>query len=343
MNKSIYSRKTKAFDMPTKWLFFYLFIRFPLFFLSFTFSFIRNYGSILPLMFSSYTPPSLYLALLLDVFHLVLGIITFVKLLRLTPSSFKWNLAYLWYGAGYEILACILVATMGNGFSPYLLGRIVGAFLWTVLNVVYFNNRSALFDMELPAEPAAYAPHYGYAQQPYHPDGSAPYTSASMNAGYPGTPMAEVHTPHASSRAAASEMPVNAQAHPSQGQFYGAAASNPSASGEGAAFGHGTPSCTSAASYAHDVSPGGEGAADPATSPAPASSREPDIPQPDTSTASAANTPIASPGQPSAAASAPTAKFCAHCGSPLVPNAKFCNRCGFQIPVENREEKEHGV
>ena len=162
MNQSVYSRKTKAFGMPTKWLFFYLFIRFPIFLLSSIVGLFQNYVSYFQYLFSDILPPIFYLAMLVDFAYFILDIITFIKLLKLSPSSYKWNMVFLWFGMGYEVLAMLI----GRDFSPYMLGRITGAFIWAVINLVYFNKRSELFEMEVPPEAPAYVPNYDYVQQP---------------------------------------------------------------------------------------------------------------------------------------------------------------------------------
>lgn len=175
MNKSIYRRKTEAFHLPTKWLFFYLFIRFPLMILASLVVIIRDFLPLVPYLSSGRVPGLLTFAGILEIGNLALMLVTFIKLLKLSPSSFKWNLAYLWYGAGCQLFSCFIM----YGFSTYFMGSLAGAFGWTISNLVYFNNRSELFEMEVPAEPSEYAPDYSYTQQPYSANDYAPYSPAA--------------------------------------------------------------------------------------------------------------------------------------------------------------------
>lgn len=165
MNQSIYSRKTKAFGMPTKWLFFYIFIRFPLSFLLSIVTLANTYVPYLPYLFGGYLDPIFYVAMLVDFSYFAVSIITFVKLIRLSPSSFKWNMVYLWFGVINEILVMLIA----QEFSPYMLGRITGALSWAGANLAYFNKRSELFEMEVPPQTPAYVPNYDYVQQPSAP------------------------------------------------------------------------------------------------------------------------------------------------------------------------------
>ena len=162
MNRSVYSRKTKAFGMPTKWLFFYIFIRFPISFLFSIITLVNTYASYLPYLFGGYLDPVFYVAMLVDFSYFAVSIITFVKLIRLSPSSFKWNMVYLWFGVINQILVMLIV----QDFSYYMLGRVTGAFSWATTNLSYFNKRSELFEMEVPPEAPAYVPNYDYVQQP---------------------------------------------------------------------------------------------------------------------------------------------------------------------------------
>ena len=79
MNQSIYSRKTKAFGMPTKWLFFYIFIRFPLSFLSFIITLVNSYIPYFPYLFGGYLAPVFYIALLMDFACFAISVITFLQ------------------------------------------------------------------------------------------------------------------------------------------------------------------------------------------------------------------------------------------------------------------------
>ena len=101
MNKSIYRRKTEAFPLSTKVAFFF-FIR-PLPF-SFCNIFHFAYYILCP-------PASIYLFQLFPSpffmffscwiwLFLALHIVTFVKLLKLTPSSYRWNMVLLWSAPG---------------------------------------------------------------------------------------------------------------------------------------------------------------------------------------------------------------------------------------------------
>ncbi len=165
MNQSIYSRKTKAFGMSTSWLFFYIFIRFPLSFLFSIITLANTYASYLPYLFGGYLDPIFYIAMLVDFSYFAVSIIAFVKLIKLSPSSFKWNMVYLWFGVINEILVMLIA----QDFSPYMLGRITGALSWAGANLAYFNKRRELFEMEVPPQAPAYVPNYDYVQQPSAP------------------------------------------------------------------------------------------------------------------------------------------------------------------------------
>lgn len=180
MNQSIYSRKTKAFGMPTKWLFFYIFIRFPLSFLSFIITLVNSYIPYFPYLFGGYLAPVFYIALLMDFACFAISVITFVKLLKLSPSSFKWNMVYLWFSVGCEVLGILI----SGSFSPYMLGRITGAFCWAAANLSYFNKRSELFEMEIPPQTPAYVPNYDYVQQPGAPMQNAQSISGGAPSGF---------------------------------------------------------------------------------------------------------------------------------------------------------------
>lgn len=180
MNQSIYSRKTKAFGMSTSWLFFYIFIRFPLSFLLSIITLANTYASYLPYLFGGYLDPIFYIAMLVDFSYFAVSIIAFVKLIKLSPSSFKWNMVYLWFGVINEILVMLIA----QDFSPYMLGRITGALSWAGANLAYFNKRRELFEMEVPPQAPAYVPNYDYVQQPGAPMQNAQSISGGAPSGF---------------------------------------------------------------------------------------------------------------------------------------------------------------
>lgn len=211
MNKSNYRRKTEAFHLPTKWLFFYLFIRFPLALLASFIVIVRDYLPLAPYLSTGRVPGLIIIAGILEIGNLALATVTFIKLLKLSPASFKWNQAYLWYSAGCQLFSCFLI----YGFSAYFMGSLAGAFGWTISNLVYFNNRSELFEMEVPAVASSYAPDYSYTQQPYAPTESAPFAPAG--------------TPYAASGGAHASMPYTANSETHTGRSYVAGDEAPAA------------------------------------------------------------------------------------------------------------------
>ena len=177
MKQSVYSRKTKAFGMSTKWLFFYIFIRFPLSFLLSVISIFDTYVPCIPYLFGGYLDPVFYVAMIVDFAYFAVSIITFVKLLKLSPSSLKWNKVYLWFGVFHEFLVMLIV----QDFSYYMVGRLTGAFSWAWANLSYFNRRSELFELEVPPEAPAYTPNYDYVQQPVAPAQNGGFSDCVAN------------------------------------------------------------------------------------------------------------------------------------------------------------------
>ena len=183
MNKSIYRRKTEAFPLSTKWLSFYLFVRFPFLFATSFISLITSYAPLLPYVFSSFFPPILYVSLLLDLAFLALHLVTFVKLLKLTPSSYRWNMVLLWYAPGYQAFNMLILGLMGLLGAEFYssLGSLVGLLVWAILNTFYFKKRKALFDMDVPPIDSV---NYSGMQHPYE---ALPPTGI-MYASYPEDP-----------------------------------------------------------------------------------------------------------------------------------------------------------
>ncbi len=122
MKNSIYSIRTTCYPHNTNWLYFYIFIRFPL---GFIFNGIYIINSIIE-------GEGLF-ALLINIALLAFQISVYVSMRELSKKGFTKNMALL------------VVETLFYGLSNGV-GALVGfALIWNLPNYIYFEKRADLF------------------------------------------------------------------------------------------------------------------------------------------------------------------------------------------------------
>ncbi len=122
IKKSIYSIRTACYPRRTNWLYFYIFIRFPL-------GFIFNGSNII----NSIIEGEGLLALLSSIALLAFQISVYVSMRELSKKGFTKNMALL------------VVETLFYGLSNGV-GALIGlALIWNLPNYIYFEKRSDLF------------------------------------------------------------------------------------------------------------------------------------------------------------------------------------------------------
>lgn len=131
--------------LPTKWLRFYIKIRFPI---GIVISLIMFINSITVTDFSIYDTSSLLFVIFffaLDFFNISLLVWTYMEMKKLTPRGYVLNLVYIYFFEIYYAVIYGLPYMFTSQFWSYFLIGAIPGLVWLIPNLIYFRKRKDLF------------------------------------------------------------------------------------------------------------------------------------------------------------------------------------------------------
>jgi ribosomal protein L40E len=151
-DKTIFKLRTAGYYGGTKWLYFYIFIRFPLTFIIGGLSSLANLSKDITdvVAFSDYNLIIIGTILILVyyipyIFIYIFSIFVYRRMKKLEKSGYKLNMILL--------ISEVFIYAIRVGFSViefnlllgFIIGLIFGGLLWLLPNFIYFKNRKCLF------------------------------------------------------------------------------------------------------------------------------------------------------------------------------------------------------
>ncbi|MDF2684874.1 MAG: hypothetical protein K0S55_55 [Clostridia bacterium] len=151
-DRLIYNLKTTKYPGGTRWLYFYIFIRFPISFilggLSLLSSLATDLNSISIL--TDFSSVIIYIIIFFifyipSIFSYIFSFFVYRKMKNLEKSSYKLNMILLaidWFIFGIKMGINFIYLNIFIGFFP---GLIIFGLIWFLPNFIYFKNRKCLF------------------------------------------------------------------------------------------------------------------------------------------------------------------------------------------------------